>query len=105
MVKQYPDHIVVKVQAEPYQDDNNNWVQPEAVNFESDCRGEPNRSNAVIKTGDGAEKYYDYNVYMPKTTTELPVGSDIVLTLHDGLVVKGMVKRAHNGQLNSRVWV
>jgi len=47
----------------------------------------------------------DYNVYMPNTSVILPVGSDIVLTKHDGLVVKSMVKRASNGQLNSRLWV
>lgn len=105
MVSQYPDHIVVKIQGQPYQDENKNWKQPEPTVFESDCRAEPNKANAIIKTGDGAEKYYDYNIFMPKTTTELPVGSDVVLTKFDGLVVKSMVKRAHNGQLNSRIWV
>ena len=105
MIAQYTDHISIKIQGQPYQDENYNWVEPEEQLFESECRAEPNKLNAIIKTGDGAEKYYDFNVFMPQTDTELPVGSDVVLTLHDGSVVKGMVKRAHNGQLNSRVWV
>ena len=105
MVSQYPDNIVVKIQGQPYQDENNKWVEPTPETFESDCRAEPNSRNAVIKTGDGAEKNYDYNIYMPKTTTILPVGSDVVLTKHDGLLVKTMVKRASNGQFNSRLWV
>ena len=105
MVKQYPDSIEIKIEGGDPVQVGGVWTKPDPQIFKSECRSEPNKGNAVIKTSDGAQTYFDFNVYMPKTSTEIPVGSKFTLERFDGLTVNGFVKRAHNGQMNSRVWV
>lgn len=105
MVKQYPDHIEVRIAGEPCQDENLNWVKPEPVLFKSDCRAEPAGKNAIIRRADGSDASYDFNVFMPKTSVNIPEGAFFHLVREDGSEAKGYVKRAHNGQLNSRLWV
>lgn len=105
MVKQYPDHIEVKITGKPYQDENGNWVPGETVLFESECRAEPNSGNVIIRSESGEDIRFDFKVYMPLTSTVIPTGASVKIIKHDGREIKSTIKRPSNGQLNSRLWV
>ena len=103
MVRQYPHTIVVSWKTEPVHDpdtgDYSEGVLAGPHTFE--CRAEPNSRNRLIAGNDGQMKEYAFDVYMPKTSIEIPDNADYLLNGS----IQGKVKHAANGQLNSRIWL
>ena len=102
---QYPDSIVVTVKVGATQDDDGNRVGGEPTDYTFDCRLEPNGTGRKIPGADGILIDFEFTCYLPITTTVIPVDAKIVATsLNNGEII-GTVKRASNGQLNSRIWL
>lgn len=103
---QYPDSIVITVNPDPSE---SSGVYTAATGTSSvytfSCRAEVNGSGKKIISHDGSQIDYLFDVYLPVTTSVIPHGSDFVLTCLNNGVIKGSVKRASNGQLNSRLWL
>lgn len=103
---QYPDSIVITVKPDPTEV---NGVYTAATGasttYTFSCRAEVNGSGRKIISDDGSQTDYLFDVYMPITTVVIPRGADYVLTSLNNGVTKGVIKRASNGQLNSRLWL
>jgi hypothetical protein len=104
MVTQYPDSIVVSWQNEPTQGASGDFTAGATGSNTFSCRAEINTKAGKIMGSDGQLIDFTQMVYMPLTTVEIAVGSDYVLTSLNG-TVSGKVKRASNGQLNTRLWL
>lgn len=102
---QYPDSIAITVSASASQNASGLWETGASAGYTFDCRAEANGSGRMIPGADGVLIGYDFLVYMPQTTTIIPRDSDFVLDSMLNGIVSGKVKRASNGQLNSRLWV
>jgi hypothetical protein len=105
MIEQYPDSIVITVSASASQNASGIWVSGATSAFTFDCRAEVNSAGRKIPGNDGSLIDYNFNVYLPKMTTIIPVDSDYVLDSLISGIVAGKVKGASNGQLNSRLWL
>ena len=101
MIEQYPDSIEITVKTTPTQDGSGNYVSGTNAVYIFDCRAEVNGMGRKIAGQDGKMTDYTFDVYMPLTSTVIPEGSKFTLNS----LTKGTVKRAHNGQLNSRLWL
>jgi len=102
---QYPDSIVVTISASGSQNASGIWIAGVTTDYTFDCRAEVNGTGRKIVGADGALMDYSFDVFMPVTTVVIPPGSDIVLTALLNGTITGKVKRASNGQLNSRLWL
>jgi hypothetical protein len=102
---QYPDSIVVTTSASGSQNASGIWTAGTTTNYTFDCRAEVNGIGRKIAGDDGVMIDYSFQVFMPLTTVVIPDGSDFVLTAFTNGVITGKVKRASNGQLNSRLWL
>ena len=102
---QYPDSIVVTTSASGSQNASGIWTAGATTDYTFPCRAEVNRAGRKIVGADGVLMDYTFEVYMPITTVVIPDGSDFVLTAFSNGVISGKVKRASNGQLNSRLWL
>ena len=101
MVKQYPHTIAVNWKPKATQDANLNWVEGSVQNFTIECRAEVNSSGRKTSGIDGTLVDYAFTIYMPLTSTVIPIGANYTL---NGTIV-GTVKGAWNGQFNSKLWV
>jgi len=101
---EYPDSIVITVKAAATQV-NGDWVSGSDTDYTFDCRIEPNGEGNKIAGADGALIDFDFMCYMPQTTTIITSGSAFVVTSLNNGTITGDVKRASNGQLNSRLWL
>lgn len=104
-MEQYPDSISITVTASASQNASGVWTAGATAGYTFDCRAEANSAGRQITTDDGTLIDYSFQVYMPHTTTIIPRDSDFVLTSLLNGIIRGKVKRAHNGQLNSRLWL
>ena len=104
-MEQYPDSIVITVAASASQNASGIWTAGASAGYTFDCRAESNSAGRQITADDGTLTDYAFTVYMPATTTIIPSDSDFVLTSLLNGVIRGKVKRASNGQLNSRLWL
>jgi hypothetical protein len=102
---QYPDSIVVTTAASGSQNASGIWTAGATTNYTFSCRAEVNGSGRKIVGIDGGLTDYSFDVYMPVTTVVIPAGSDFVLTALSNGTISGKIKRASNGQLNSRIWL
>jgi hypothetical protein len=105
VVEQYPDSATYTIPATPVQDSEGNYTIPAGTAFTIDCRAEYNSKGGTLGFVDGQAISYDYTVYQAVHTTEITVGTPVVITLFNGRVVTGTVKRHENNQLNSKSWV
>jgi hypothetical protein len=106
MVTQYPHTIIVYNRATPVQNTSTGkFTVSTPVSFTSECRAEPNGKGTIIRGADGVDTSFEFIVYMPVTGENLKFGSDVVITLENGVQHRSTLKRQHNGQLNSRLWV
>jgi hypothetical protein len=102
---QYPDSIVVTTAASGWQNASGVYV-PGATGINTFlCRAEVNGTGKKTVGADGALIDYAFDVFMPVTTVVIAPGSDFVLTALTNGTISGKVKRASNGQLNSRLWL
>lgn len=103
---QYPDSIVITVNPDPSEV---NGVYTAATGasatYTYSCRAEVNGSGKKIINDDGSQIEYLFDVYMPVVADVIPRGAGYVLTSLNNGVTKGKIKRASNGQLNSRIWL
>lgn len=104
MFEQYPDSIVITVNADPSEVDGV-YASGTATDYTFKGRAEENGSGRKLVAPDGSEIDYAFIYYMPATRTQITEGSDFVLTKVNNPTVRGKVKRAVNGQLNSRLWL
>ena len=102
---QYPDSIVVTTSASGSQNASGIWTAGAITDYTFPCRAEVNGTGKKIVGADGVLMDYTFSVFMPPTTVVIPDGSDFVLTAFSNGVISGKVKRASNGQLNSRLWL
>ncbi len=105
VVKQYPHNIIIKAVREPAKDESGNFIPGGLVPIhDGECRAEPNGKGEVLRGEDGSELNFAFNVFLPKMSFEVPVNAEVEIAIENKLVT-GHVKRHHNGQLNSRLWV
>jgi hypothetical protein len=105
MVEQYPHTIIITTVTEPVQDEETGLFEegtPTVYLFK--CRAERNGGAGRIIGADGTEIIYSHSIYLPRMTTVIPVDSGYVLTMGEE-TMRGKVKGASNGQMNSRLWV
>jgi len=105
LVVQYPHTITATIVTESHQDNNGNWVPGGSTNRVITGRAEPNGSGRMVQLADGSQIVYNWVIYMPKGTTPLPDGAEIVVTWNTQAVGRGKVLRFSQGQLNSRLWL
>lgn len=104
MFEQYPDSIIVTVNADPSEVDGV-YSSGASTSYTFNGRAEENGTGRKLIGPDGSEMDYSFVWYMPATTTQIPEGADFVLTKVNNPTVRGKVKRSVNGQLNSRLWL
>lgn len=113
-MEQYPDSIVITWLGEPvptYVLDEEgepttvltgDYTPGTSVSHTFQCRAEVNSSSRKIIGNDGTLIDYAYNIYMPLSTVVIP---DFIADYVLNGTQRGKVKRARNGQLNSRLWL
>jgi hypothetical protein len=104
-MQQYPDSITVTTSASGSQNASGVWTAGATTDYTFSCRAEVNGTGRKIVGADGMTIDYSFAVFMPVTTVVIPDGSDFVLTALSNGTISGKVKRASNGQLNSRLWL
>lgn len=104
-MEQYPDSIAITVSASASQNASGIYTAGATAGYILDCRAEVNGTGRKIAGNDGSMIDYAFQVYLPAMTTIIPVDSDYVLSSLLNGIVTGKVKRASNGQLNSRLWL
>ena len=104
-MEQYPDSIAITVYASASQNASGIWTEGATAGYTFDCRAEVNGTGRQIAGDDGTLMDYAFQVYMPATTVVVPRDSDYVLNSLLNGIISGKVKRASNGQLNSRIWL
>ncbi len=104
-MNQYPDSIVITTVASGSQNASGVWSSGVATNYTFDCRAEVNSAGRQVAGNDGAMIDYTFQVFLPVTTVVIPAGSSFVLTALTNGTIRGKVKRASNGQFNSRLWL
>ncbi len=104
-MNQYPDSIVITTAASGSQNASGVWASGVVTNYTFACRAEVNGRGSKIAGVDGALIDYSFNVFLPVQTVVIPEGSSFVLTALNNGTIRGKVKRASNGQLNSRLWL
>jgi hypothetical protein len=101
----YPDTIAITVAASGSQNASGIWVAGASGYYSLDCRAEVNGSGKKIASDDGSLIDYAFDVYLPAMTTVIPAGASFSLAALNNGTIRGKVKRASNGQLNSRLWL
>jgi len=105
-MEQYPDSIVVTVETAATQDkDAGLWTEGSSTVHILACRAEVNGNGRKIPGKDGGLMDFSFICYLPLMTTVIPPDSEYVLTGLINGTISGKVKRANNGQLNSRIWL
>uniref|UniRef100_A0A6M3JSR3 Uncharacterized protein n=1 Tax=viral metagenome TaxID=1070528 RepID=A0A6M3JSR3_9ZZZZ len=102
---QYPDSIVITTAASGWQNASGVWTAGATGTYTFDCRAEVNGTGRKIVGNDGALIDYAFQVFLPVMTVVIPPASDFVLTALSNGTITGKIKRASNGQLNSRLWL
>lgn len=104
MVEQYPDNIVFDWKNVPTLV-NGEWTQTGSDSHTTECRAETNLKNGKVRTASGLEATYQFAIYMPVTSKNVPIGAKFTLTLKSGQVIAGSVMMFKNQQFNARAWV
>jgi hypothetical protein len=104
-MNQYPDSITITTSASASQNASGIWTAGASGSYIFTCRAEVNGTGRQIAGDDGAMIDYSFQVFMPITSVVIPAGSDFVLSALLNGTISGKVKRASNGQLNSRLWL
>lgn len=100
VIKQYPDTIVITRAGESVQDENGNWITTDGEVITLKCRFVPNLQARTIKTMDGQEFTYHYQVAFPRGTTNVRP-RDIYTRGNE----QGVIVRFEVGQLHSVAWI
>lgn len=104
MYEQYPDTINLNWSGEATRNGDGDLIPGAAVNFQSECRAEPNGKGQSVTSGDGTVIIPNYTVYMPAIETIIPFGASGTVT-KSGKQINVIVKRFEPGTFNSRLWL
>lgn len=106
MVRQYPYRLFVLVDTPAvYDDETGVWTPGTSTLTDlSPCRDEANGAGNLITLADGSQYLFNSSVFLPQGAT-LKEGDYIEVKDGDTVRVKGNIKRFHNGQLNSQIWL
>ena len=104
-MNQYPDSITITTYASGSQNASGVWTSGASGTNTFDCRAEVNGTGKKIVGDDGIMIDYSYDLFMPVSTVVIQPGSDFVFASLNNGSISGKVKRASNGQLNSRLWL
>jgi hypothetical protein len=104
-MNQYPDSILITTASSGSQNASGIWTAGASGIYTFDCRAEVNGTGKKIVADDGGLIDYSFLVFMHVTSTVIPPGSSFVLSSLSNGTLSGTVKRASNGQLNSRLWL
>jgi hypothetical protein len=106
MVKQYPHTGRIILPASSTKDATGNWTEgAESLDFETNCRAEPNSGSQYVVGQDGKQITYRCVVYMPILAAEIKPGTLFEVWDGERMIVRETVKQFSKGQLNSRVWL
>lgn len=90
-----------------YDQETGNYVQVpgETATIRQICRANPTESGKVIRSEDGQEVTYGWDVYGPLNCPDIPTGTEV--TIYSGIVpiAKGEAKRFHRYELGIRLWL
>lgn len=100
VIEQYPDTIVITRAGESVQDENGNWITTESETITLKCRFVPNSRGRVVKTQDGQDFVYNYQVAFPMGTTNVKPRDVYTRGNEQGVIVRFEV-----GQLHSVAWI
>lgn len=105
MVTQHPHRIkITAIGTTGIDGDGNPIAGIDEVLHEGICRAEPNGTGETLRGDDGNVINFAFTVYLPKMDVDVVPNSNVEIAIGNK-TVKGLVKRHHNGQLNSRLWV
>lgn len=115
MISRRPHILKYSVEGqEPYQDENGNWVFPDAEGFSGEvpCRVEPNKSQAIITTVDGTRYEFEFIIYAEHIRRagkleKLPIGASVEVfnPETEEVMAKGNVADFANDQRQMRIWI
>ena len=111
MIRQYPHTLKFSAgtgPVKPIQDTSGNWIEPDTSGLSEVslvCRLEPNDKGRTVKSEDGQELVYGFEVYAKRNTPRLEPGTPVRVLDGEVEIGAGTVKRYHKGQLNSMIWV
>ena len=100
MVIQYPDTIVITREGSSEMDENGNWITTEGETITLKCRFVPNLQARTIKTMDGQDFSYHYQIAFPKGTVNVRARDNYARGNETGVIVRFEI-----GQLHSVAWV
>lgn len=110
MIKQYPHYLFKHVVTESTQNADGSWSQStDSWVLHSECREETNGKGQQINGNDGRAVVYSSTVYMPKSSSRIAEGTEILVSetnSSNGICrIKGRVLKYSEGQLSCRLWV
>ena len=105
-MERYPDSIIITLYGDPEQDSDGNYgAPPVSATHSSDCRFQPAGRANIIKGDDGEEIAFSYLVFMPLVESRFNFGDAIEGQHHSGYTITGKIKRHHNTQHHTKLWV
>lgn len=109
MVVQYP-HFLFTQNISSIQDENGNWIQSiDEPTMISICRDEPNSKGSVINGVDGKSFVYSSIIYLPLSSPDFEVGTEITICKENSIIsnirIKMPIVQFSKGQMNKRIWV
>lgn len=100
VVEQYPDEIVITRAGGSVQDENGNWITTESEVITLRCRFVPNLQSRTVKTADGQDFTYHYQIAFPKGTVNVRARD-----IYERGSEQGVIVRFEVGQLHSIAWI
>lgn len=102
----YPHSIAVSWKGAPVKDEPTGaYTAGVPVTKTVACSVTNNTAGKKITTGDGTMVEYVCSLMMERQTWAAPYGANATLTLDDGTVLTYQVKRMHNYQTYSKIWL
>ena len=104
MFTQYPHIIEVKSGETSPQLIDGEYVFPERTTVEYKCRAQSNNKGDSVTTDDGSQSVFEFLVLLPRMDIVYPANTEVNLKV-SGKEYKLNIKRHHNTQLNSKIWL
>lgn len=108
MVKQYPYILRVLRKSDATHDpDTGEWSTGDGMfRFHAKCRDEKSSSGDRVITVDGEVYNYNWIVYMPKGTHNIPIGATVrVVDVKENIRLEAKALRFSKDQLHCRLWL
>lgn len=92
---------------EPTRNDDGDIIPgiPTTVSKSVKCRHQPNvRASYLISESDGSRLDFSAVIFLEKPES-IPVGQNVTILNGANVIQTGSVKRFHQGQLQTRIWI